>query len=903
VKGESADDGLGGVSPSPFTSHLSPLWTAGVRKERLANGLTLLVQPDHSAPVVAVVTHVKAGFFDEPDHWTGISHVLEHMFFKGTARRGVGAIARETKSAGGYLNASTTYDHTSYFTVLPASGLEAALDIQSDALRHSVIDAGELARELQVIIQEAKRKLDTPSAVAYETLHEVMFDRHRIRRWRIGHEEQLAGFTRDDLLGYYRSRYLPERTVVAIVGAVDPDRALALARAGYESWPPAPGAVDHSPEEPPRREVRARTLRGDVAQAELVLGWRAVPPLDPDSPALDAAAAILGSGRGSWLYRGLRERGVVTWAAAHHYAPTELGVFSVSAELKPARIQEALTGIAEAASRLTLVGPSEDELERARTLLRARWARRLEAMEGRASALAAAEALDDVTLLDREYAAIAALRPEDVRQAAARYLHPDAVSAVAYLPRDQGKDLTADGLARAFAVTRLDRAGSASPPTAPVPPPVHAAGPVRREADVVHSRLDGVDLLVRRKPGVPLVALGIYVPKPVFDPPAQAGLGALLVRSAIRGAGDYDAGTLAFAFERLGGTLAPAAATDWLGFGASVLADNLAPTAVLLESVFTVPHLRDADVEAERGIMVAEAERVADDMFRYPFQLAFSAAFGEAGYGLPVAGLPHTLPAIAPADVRAWHGRVMLGVRPVVIAVGDVDPERASEQLAGVFGAHPARSAARALEPAEWTAGLEGEPPMRVVSREKAQVALAMAFPGPSRRDRDFAAAQVWAAVASGLGGRLFEALRERRSLAYTVLATAWQKARAGALLTYIATSPEREEEAREEMLAELDRFTREPVQAGELAQAVSYLAGQAEVSRQNGSAVAGEILETWLAGNGLAELSDPAARYRGITAADVQRVAAASLTPHRRAEGVVRGTGAARPPVVALPG
>ena len=141
------------------------LWTAGVLRQVLHNGLTLLVQEDRSAPAVAVVTHVKAGFFDEPDRWIGISHVLEHMFFKGTERRGVGAIARETKSAGGYLNASTSYDHTNYFAVLPASGLEAALDIQSDALRHSVIDPGELARELQVIIQEAKRKLDTPSSV------------------------------------------------------------------------------------------------------------------------------------------------------------------------------------------------------------------------------------------------------------------------------------------------------------------------------------------------------------------------------------------------------------------------------------------------------------------------------------------------------------------------------------------------------------------------------------------------------------------------------------------------------------------------------------------------------------------------------------------------------------------
>src|SRR5215211_323062 len=204
----------------------SPVWTKGVHREVLPNGLTLLVQADNSAPVVAVVTHVKAGFFDEPDHWAGISHVLEHMFFKGTRRRGVGEIARETKAAGGYLNAGTGYDHTSYFTVLPSSGLAAALDIQSDALRNSVVDRDELARELQVIIQEAKRKLDSPGAVAHETLHEVMFDRHRMRRWRIGHESELAKLTREDLWAYYRSRYVPERTIVAIVGSFEPETAL-----------------------------------------------------------------------------------------------------------------------------------------------------------------------------------------------------------------------------------------------------------------------------------------------------------------------------------------------------------------------------------------------------------------------------------------------------------------------------------------------------------------------------------------------------------------------------------------------------------------------------------------------------------------------------------------------------
>jgi zinc protease len=857
--------------------------------------LTLLVQPDHSAPVVSVVTHVKAGFFDEPDRWAGISHVLEHMFFKGTHRRGVGAIARETKGAGGYLNASTTYDQTAYFTVLPASGLEIALDIQSDALRNSVIDAGELARELQVIIQEAKRKLDTPSAVAYETLHEVMFDRHRIRRWRIGHEEQLARLTRDDLWAYYRSRYVPERTIVSIVGAVDPDHALALARAAYGGWPAAPGAVDRSPEEPEHREVRARTLRGDVSQAELVLGWRVVPPLHPDSTVLDLAAAVLASGRGSWLYRSLRDTGIVTWAAAHNYAPTELGVFSVSAELRPERLEAAVAGVAETVARLTLVGPGDEDLERARTLVRARWARRLESMEGRASALAAAEALEDVGLLDREYTRLGEITREEVREVAARYLTPDGVAGVAYLPKGAGTDLTVDALARAFAVTELRApADGAMPRVRPRP-----AGSARASAEhgVSVTRLPGADLLVYRKTGVPLVTLGMYVPRHRFDPPARAGLGSLLVRSAVRGAGDFDAAGLAFAFERLGGSLATSGMSDWLGFGASVLAEHLGEAATLLDTVFSSPLLRDEDVAAERALMTAEAERVADDMFRYPFQLAFTAAFGERGYGLPAGGLPETLPDIAPDEVRAWHRSVLLSARPVVIAVGDVDPPRASDQLAGVFTARPALPAVELLEPAAWLAGSDGGSPGRIVSRDKAQAALAMAFPGPSRRQREHAAAQVWSAVASGLGGRLFESLRDRRSLAYTVVASAWQKARGGALLTYIATSPDREEEAREQMLVELERFAAEPVTGAELRQAVSYLAGQAEVSRQNAANVAGEILECWIAAGSLENMADPGAPFRAVSAEDVQRLAASSLDPTRRAEGVVRGTGASRPP------
>src|SRR3982074_2606935 len=122
---------------------------ATVRRTTLDNGMRVLVRRDGSAPVVAIVTYVSAGYFDETDDVVGIAHVLEHMYFKGTPARGVAEIATQTKSVGGYLHATTIYDHTSYYAVLPPSGFVPGLEVQFDAFANSLIDREELVRELE----------------------------------------------------------------------------------------------------------------------------------------------------------------------------------------------------------------------------------------------------------------------------------------------------------------------------------------------------------------------------------------------------------------------------------------------------------------------------------------------------------------------------------------------------------------------------------------------------------------------------------------------------------------------------------------------------------------------------------------------------------------------------------
>ena len=337
-----------------------------------------------------------------------------------------------------------------------------------------------------------------------------------------------------------------------------------------------------------------------------------------------------------------------------------------------------------------------------------------------------------IELLDEEYERLGTVTADDVREVARRYLLPESVSGVAYLPDGVGDDLTAERLAASFAVAPLTTL--APPDVTPPAPRAPRAALGSRTAEVLHVPLGGLDILIRRKPGVPLVNLGYYVPRDASEAPGMAGVGALAMRSIIRGAGSLDGAALAFAAEGLGGTLSASAGIDWSGLSLPVLSENLAAAANLLRIAAFEPAFHELDVLTERGLLLEEARQLADDMFRYPFLLAFGAAFRDQGYGRPVGGTVETLPTLGIDDVRAWHRTSFAGRRGALVVVGDLDPDAAVAELAGVFGDVPGNAVAppraRQLvrpDPNDW---------QRVTPRAKAQTAFAMAFPAPTGATR-----------------------------------------------------------------------------------------------------------------------------------------------------------------------
>lgn len=867
---------------------------AAVRRTELSNGLKVLIKPDFSAPVVAIVTFVSAGYFDETDDVIGIAHVLEHMYFKGTPSRGVGEIAKQTKAVGGYLNAATIYDHTSYYTVLPASGFRQGLEVQADAYANSLIDSEELARELEVIIQEAKRKADNPPAVATETLYELLHDAHRIRRWRIGREPELRALTRDALLGFYRNFYHPRNTVLSIVGAVDPDEALHEVERLYGKLPAGTPTRSPGPTEEGSSGFRYREWTGDIGQTQLAFGWRTPGTLHIDSPALDLLALVLGSGRASRLYRAVRERKLAASVTAYDYTPTELGVFVVHAETPPATTLGAARAAWDQLRRVRDEGLGDHELVRAKRLYESRWVRRLEDMEGQANYLAEWEALGDWRLGDWYLERLLTVTPEQLAEIAHRYLTPEQAGVIIYRPN--GSEAVAVGAEQMLELLESERP-EALTPSAPYEPPAPAPNAIaaafdREEAGVrVYRTTSGLPILVRLKPGAPLVHAGVLaIGGASEETETTGGLTTLMVRTAQKGTLGRNALQIAEEAEVLGGSVAGAVGGDSFGWTISVPTPYAAAAIALLADVAQNPTFLPDALETERAIAIADVIAARDDMFRYPMRLATQAAFRGHPYGVPASGTEESLRSITSGHVAAWHRERLLGpnAAPVIGIVGDGDPDALAELAAREF-AGLGRGAAPRLASPEWPAHLTTD----MERRDKAQTAIALLFPGPMRSDEDRFAASLVASVASGLGGRFFDELRDKQSLCYTVTAFSSARRAAGTFGSYIATSPEKEEAARAGLLAEFERFRQELVTAEELERAQTYAIGVYAIQQQSGGSVLSDVIDTWLFGE-LRDLERFEERVRSVTPERMQRVARRYFDPQRRVEGIVRGVGRA---------
>jgi len=469
-----------------------------------------------------------------------------------------------------------------------------------------------------------------------------------------------------------------------------------------------------------------------------------------------------------------------------------------------------------------------------------------------------------------------------------RYLGADNAGVIVYRPEDSAPVAGDAGEMREL----LDRMPRPEPlaPAAPYvarPLPKGPAPEFGYEPSAVRVQFtrNQVPLLMRHKPGAPLVHVGVFVLGGAWEEnPKLAGLTTLTVRTALKGTTTRTALQIAEQAELLGGSVSGSTSSDSFGWSISVPTRYAEAAIELLADVVQHPTLGDQALDTERAIAMADVAALRDDMYRYPTRLATREAFAGYPYGQPIAGDESTLPDIDSGDIRRWHRERVLRSDCVIAIVGDVDQEEMARVVTGAFD-DLGHKVASERDEYEWPADVS----IIAEVRDRAQTALTMLFAGPRRNDpRRFSAAML-ASVASGLGGRFFDELRDKRSLCYTVNAFASDRRLAGTFGAYIATSPEQEAAAREGLLAQFLRFREEPVTAEELERAQRYAIGVHAIRQQSGGAVLADIVDAHLFGT-LSELETYEQSILAVTPESMLEVAELYFDPGKRVEGIVRG-------------
>ncbi|HXP95146.1 MAG TPA: pitrilysin family protein [Telmatospirillum sp.] len=355
-----------------------------IRLTRLDNGLTVVTDRMDTVETASLGVWVNAGTRHETPDINGVSHLLEHMAFKGTERRSARAIAEEIEAVGGHLNAYTSREHTAYYAKILKEDVGLALDIVADILQHSTLDAEELAREQAVVVQEISQSIDTPDDIIFDHFQATAFPEQAVGRPVLGTAELVRGMSRKTLSGYMQHNYGAERMILAAAGNLDHDHVVGLAERHFNALPQSHPAVEDA----------ARYLGGDyresrdLEQVHLVLGFDGISYDDPDFYAASVLSTLLGGGMSSRLFQEVREkRGLVYSIYSFTSSYTDGGLFAVYAGTGEDEAEEVIPVVCDEVMKVTQ-SVQADEVQRARAQLKASILMSMESTSSRCEQLA-----------------------------------------------------------------------------------------------------------------------------------------------------------------------------------------------------------------------------------------------------------------------------------------------------------------------------------------------------------------------------------------------------------------------------------------------------------------------------------------------------------------------------------
>ena len=426
-----------------------PLSEAGLREQVfetvLPNGLKVILLENHKAPLVTFQVWYRVGSRNEAWGKTGLSHMLEHMMFKGTEKIGPEEFSRIIQENGGNDNAFTSNDYTAYFENLSADRVQVVIDLEADRMQNLILRDEDFRTERMVVMEERRlRTEDNPQAVLIEQIMATAFQIHPYRWPIIGWMEDINRFTLEDLKAYYRTYYNPINAFLVVVGDFKKEELLPKIEKAFGSYPKGVAPMQDRDKDPPQIGERRIFVKKEAQRPFLVMGYHVPNLREPDSYVLEIIATILSGGKSSRLYQSLvREKRLVLSADADHsLISRDPNLFTLSADLLPGKeVSEVEKAFDQEIERLQREPVGEQELEKAKNQVEASFIFGQDSIFSQAMLLAYHEITLNWKAIDDYLPSIRKVTPEDIQRVAKKYLVQDnrTVGILIPLPSKEGK--------------------------------------------------------------------------------------------------------------------------------------------------------------------------------------------------------------------------------------------------------------------------------------------------------------------------------------------------------------------------------------------------------------------------------------------------------------------------------
>ena len=788
-----------------------PLITAPhVEIRELSNGLNVLVQPDFTAPVVSIQFWCATGSIHEtPWLGAGLSHLLEHLMFKGTPTRGNSQMAQQIQDLGGHLNAYTSFDRTVYHVDLPSDNALQALEILGDAVFNSTIPADEYEKEMEVIRREFAMGRDNPDSELGRLIFQTAFIRHPYRHPVIGYLDLFNQVKREDVLEYYHERYSPQNLSLIVVGAVVPETIFARAAELLEKHPRRKMADLFLPHEP--RQHQRRDLRREFPTqlSRVALCWPIGGFDHADTPALDLLATLAGGSRTSRLHLACVEKlGLAEQLDAFAYAPADHGLFGIEARCAPDKEKPLLEEIHRQLDTFRQQAPKVEEVDRAKRQSLLHHVHSQKTMSGKASTIGRGWLYQrDPHLSTRYHEHIQAVTPDEILNVARYYLKPERENLVSLVPQSE----TAD-------TVEVSREAAARP----VPQLISLGGKRRALYMPQHT--------------LPLLTLRATLPGGLLTEPAgRAGLARLAAHLLVKGTRKRNADQLAADVEQLGGSMHADAGNNSATLSLELLSpDWKAGLDIFLEMLTeTAPTEGELQIEKRKQLSMLQAEH--DYPMAAARDLVRAALYPGHPYGGKNLGTAESIESITLKDIASYQASRLLVQDLIFCVTGPTPPDDWSK-----LSSKAVATLAKAESPGEKPVVPTLDKPVhveKVVPKE--QAVMHLAYPTVPVSHPDQVSLAILDEALSDLGSRLFVRIREELGLAYFVGTSQFLGLEAGHFFFYLGTDPNKRQDIEKELLAEVANLAAHGITDIEFQRARAKMQSQDKLDQQNPSQIA----------------------------------------------------------------